>query len=496
VSYDRTSVLDRDPTVDPTVAKAPRRGANPAVVLGVILVTQLMVVLDMSIVNVALPHMQTALDFSPSGLSWVLSAYTLSFGGLLLLGARAGDLLGRRRTFLAGVAVFAAASLLGGLAVSAGWLVAARAIQGVGAAFAAPASLALLMSMFAEGRERTRALGLYTAVSVGGAAIGLLAGGMLVEWLSWRAVMYVNVPIAVGVLLVAARVVAETPRRSGGFDAAGAITSTVGMTALVYGFVHAASDGWANPVTIGTFVAGAALLVLFVVVERGTAEPITPLSLFADRTRSGAYVARLLMMAGMMGMFFFLTQFMQDVLGYSALQTGLGFLPLTIALFSASQASARVLVERFGDRRVMVAGATLSTVSMLWLTQLAESSGYLSVLGPLVLLGIGNGIAFVPLTSAGLAGVAPQHAGAASGLTNVAQQVGGSLGLAVLVTVFGSASRHAAEQPAAGTSPAEQATHIFVSGADAAFVASAVLLAATVAVVTFVLRNAPTPVTS
>jgi EmrB/QacA subfamily drug resistance transporter len=488
VSDRSTSVLDRRPPE----ARAPR-AANPGVVLGVILVTQLMVVLDMSIVNVALPHMQRALGFTASGLSWVLSAYTLTFGGLLLLGARAGDLLGRRRTLLAGVAIFAAASLLGGLSSSAAQLVLARAVQGVGAALAAPASLALLMSMFAEGRERTRALGLYTAVSVGGAAIGLLAGGMLVEWLSWRWVMYVNVPIAIGVLVAAARVVAETPRKRGQFDASGAITSTLGMTALVYGFVHAASDGWSNGLTIASFVAGAALLVLFVYVERRAAEPITPLTLFADRTRSGAYGARLLMMAGMMGMFFFLTQFMQDVLGYGALQSGLGFLPVTVALFVASQASARVLVERFGGRRVMVVGASLSTLSMLWLTQLSATSGYLSVLGPLLLLGIGNGIAFVPLTSAGLAGVQPHHAGAASGLTNVAQQVGGSLGLAVLVTVFGSAAGSAADHPAAAG--AEQARQMFVSGADAAFVGAAVLLAATVAVVSVVLRS-PSPATS
>jgi EmrB/QacA subfamily drug resistance transporter len=491
VSDRSTSVLEPRPPE----ARGASRATNPGVVLGVILVTQLMVVLDMSIVNVALPHMQRALGFSASGLSWVLSAYTLTFGGLMLLGARAGDLLGRRPTLLAGVAVFAAASLLGGLATSAPELVAARAVQGAGAAFAAPASLALLMSMFAEGRERTRALGLYTAVSVGGAAIGLLAGGMLVEWLSWRWVMYVNVPIAVGVLVAAARVVAPTPRKLGQFDAPGALTSTLGMTALVYGFVHAASDGWSDTVTIGSFLVGAALLALFVHVERRAAEPITPLALFADRTRSGAYGARLLMMAGMMGMFFFLTQFMQDVLGYGALQSGLGFLPVTIALFTASQASARVLVEWFGGRRVMVVGASLSTMSMLWLTQLSATSGYLSVVGPLVLLGIGNGIAFVPLTSAGLAGVQPQHAGAASGLTNVAQQVGGSLGLALLVTIFGSAGGSATDHPIAGAGTAGQAREMFVSGADAAFVGAAVLLAATVVVVSVVLRS-PSPAPS
>ncbi|MGH3320291.1 MAG: MFS transporter [Streptosporangiaceae bacterium] len=453
--------------------------------------TQLMVVLDMSIVNVALPHMQAALGFSSAGLSWVLNAYTLTFGGLLLLGARSGDLMGRRRTYLVGLAVFTVASGLGGLAMSAGWLVAARAVQGAGAAFAAPAALALLMSMFAEGRERTRALGLYAAVSVGGAAIGLLAGGMLTEWLSWRWVMFVNVPIGAVLLLAGAAVVTGTPRQPGRFDIAGAVTSTLGMTALVYGLVHAATAGWTAPTSLAAFAGGAALLTTFVIVERTAAAPIVPLGLFADRTRSGAYVARLLMFAGMMGMFFFLTQFLQDVLGYSPITTGLAFLPVTVALFSGSQASARILVERFGDRRVMMAGAATSAVGLLWLSQLSAGSGYLSLLGPLVLLGLGNGTAIVPLTSAGLHGVRPDQAGAASGLVNVAQQVGGSLGLALLVTVFGTASRHAAEQSAAGASQAEQATHLFVAGADAAFAAAAVMSAATVAVVTLVLRRRP-----
>ncbi len=486
--YKRSSTLDRAAAGHDRRARA---RSNPSLVLAVILVTQLMVVLDMSIVNVALPSMQTALGFSPSGLSWVLNAYTLAFGGLLLLGARTGDLMGRRRTFLAGIAVFTVASLLGGLATSAGWLVVARAAQGAGAAFAAPATLALLMSMFAEGRPRTRALGLYSAVSVSGAAIGLLAGGMLTEWLSWRWVMWVNVPIGAALMVAAAAVVAETPRHSGRFDITGAITSTAGMTLLVYGFVHTATAGWADPTTLGGFAAGAALLSAFVVVEHSAEAPITPLGLFADRTRSGAYVARLLMFASLAGMFFFLTQFLQNVLAYSPSETGLAFLPVTVALFTGSQVSARILVERFGDRLVMIVGTTTSAVSLLWMTQLSVGSSYLSLLGPLVLLGLGNGAAIVPLTSAGLAGVEPARAGAASGLVNVSQQVGGSLGLAVLVTVFGAARNNAAEQPSAGEGPSEQATLLFVSGASAAFLAAAVLLAATVAVVGLVIRHRP-----
>ncbi|MGH3472745.1 MAG: MFS transporter, partial [Nocardioidaceae bacterium] len=412
-----------------------------------------------------------------------------AFGGLLLLGARAGDLVGRRRIFLIGIGLFTIASLLGGLATSAGWLLAARTAQGVGGALAAPVSLALLTSTFAEGRERTRALGLYTAVSIGGAAIGLVAGGMLTEWASWRWVMFVNVPIGAALLAAAAVVVSESPRVQGRFDLAGAVTSTVGMTSLVYGFVHAASDGWGNPTTVAAFAAGVVLAVAFVVIERRAVAPITPLPLFADRIRSGAYVARMLLVAGMTGMFFFLTQFLQDVLHYSPLQTGLGFLPVTIALFGASQASARTLIERFGERLVLIVGASLSTLSLLWMTQLSAQSGYTDVLGPLVLLGVGNGLAFVPLTSAALSGVKPEHAGAASGLVNVTQQVGGSLGLAVLVTVFGTASRHVT--PLVNSTPAEQTRQVFVAGADAAFLVAAILLAITVGLATTVLRRRP-----
>ncbi len=459
-----------------------RRG----LVLATILTAQLMVILDMTIVNVALPHMKDALAFSDSGLSWVLNGYSLAFGGLLLLGARTGDLLGRRPTLIAGILVFAVASLAGGLATSGGAMVAARAVQGAGAAFAAPATLSLLTTMFPEGRERTRALGLYTAVSIGGGSLGLVAGGLLTELASWRWVMLVNVPIGLGVALAAWAVVPHTPRRHGRFDLAGAVTSTAGVAALVYGFVHAASDGWRTTGTVMSFVAGAALLAAFVVVERRAAEPITPLSLFADRTRSGAYVARMLMFAGMTGMFFFLTLFLQDVLGYSPIKTGLGFLPTTAALFLASQLSARVLVARYGGRRVMMVGATLSTLSLVVLTQLSTSSGYLAVLGPLLLIGIGNGLTFVPLTAAGLHAVQPDEAGAAAGLTNVAQQIGAALGLAALVTVFGSAMRTA---EVTATNPVEQAHELFVAGADAAFTVGAMLLAATLVVVSTVVRR-------
>jgi EmrB/QacA subfamily drug resistance transporter len=464
---------------------------RPGLVLGLILSAQLMVVLDATIVNIALHDIKNALHFSPTGLSWVVNAYTLTFGGLLLLGARAGDILGRRRTFLAGIGLFTLASLAGGFASSPGELLAARALQGVGGALASPSALALLMTMFPEPRARTRAIGLYTAVSIGGAAVGLIAGGMLSEWASWRWVFFVNVPIGVLGLLLAQQVLPETPRSRGRFDLAGALTSTVGMAALVYGFVHAATDGWAATGTIAAFLLGGALLGAFVAVELRADAPITPLRLFADRNRVGSYLGRLLLVAGMMGMFFFLTQFLRGVLGYSDLQTGFAFLPLTVTVFLVSQLSARVLVERFGDRRVMLAGLALSMAGMLGLTQLSEGSGYLALLAPLVIFGAGNGLAFVPLTTAALNGVDPRDAGAASGLVNVMQQLGGSLGLAVLVTVFGSTSRDVVTHPGAHETATALARQAFVAGADSAFWTATAMIGGALALVAAVIRLAP-----
>jgi MFS family permease len=342
--------------------------------------------------------------------------------------------------------------------------------------------------MFPQGRERTRAIGLYTAVSIGGSAVGLIAGGMLTQWVSWRWVLFVNVPIGIVVFALARLVLPETPRRTGKFDLTGALTSTLGMAALVYGFVHAATSGWSDTATLASFAIGVILLVGFVLTELRAPSPITPLRLFADRNRSTSYVARLLLVAGMMGMFFFLTQFLQEVLGYSALKTGFAFLPLTAVLFVASTLSARVLVERFRNRTLMTGGIALSTAGLLWLTQLSETSTYGSLLGPLLVFGIGNGIAFVPLTTAALDGVEPADAGAASGLVNVMQQVGGSLGLAVLVTVFGSASSHAAANPDAGESARQIANHAFVVGADRAFFVATLFLAATMVLIRVAMR--------
>jgi EmrB/QacA subfamily drug resistance transporter len=462
---------------------------SPTLILLVILTCQLMVVLDATIVNVALPNIQAALRFSPANLSWVLNAYTLTFGGLLLLGARAGDILGRRRTFLAGIAIFTVASLFGGFATSGGFLLAARAGQGVGGALAAPSALALLTTMFAEGRERMRALGLYTAVSIGGSAVGLVVGGMLTQWVSWRWVLFVNVPIGLGVLVLGRTVLPETPRHEGRFDLAGAVTSTLGIGSLVYGFVRAATEGWGDPFTLASFVVGVVLLIAFVYTELNAPSPITPLRLLTNRNRSSANIARGLLVAGMFGMFFFLTQFLQDVLGYSPLRTGVAFLPLTAALFVASQLSARTLTEKFDAKLLMAGGIALSALGLLLLTRLSQDTAYPVLLLSLLLVGIGNGTAFVPLTSTALAGVAPEDAGAASGLVNVMQQLGGTLGVAVLVTIFGSSSRHAAQHMQAGTSARGQAHHVFVYGADRAFLASAIFLLAAIALIAVAIRT-------
>ncbi len=484
---------------------AARRGHHPALALLVIAASQLMVVLDATIVNIALPQVQQALHFSTTSLSWVLNAYTLTFGGLLLLGGRAGDILGRRRMFITGIALFTLASFLGGLATSSAWLLAARALQGVGAAITAPTALALITTNFPEGRERNRAFGVFGAVAVAGGSIGLLAGGMLTSWLSWRWVLFVNVPIGLALALVAPLYITESARQPGRFDLGGALTSTAGMTALVYGFIRAAQQGWSDPGTIGSFVAAAVLLAAFYSIETRIRQPITPLHLFRDRNRAGSYAIMLALAAGMFGMFFFLTLFVQDVLGYSPLRAGVAFLPITAAIVVTSQFAARSL-PRFGPQRLMAAGALLAVTGLAWLSQVSVTSGYLDgILGPMLVFGLGMGLLFVPLTIVAVSGVAPRESGAASSLLNVAQQVGGSLGLSILVTVFGTASRHeAANQvgrflanapPAlrarflqTGQLPAAYADQVLAHGIATAFQLAVVFAALALAVSLVVIR--------
>src|SRR6266699_2322674 len=423
---------------------AARRGTHPGLALAVIAGAQLMVVLDATIVNIALPHIQGALHFSTTGLSWVLNAYTLTFGGLLLLGGRAGDILGRRRVFITGILLFSLASLLGGLATSTGWLLAARALQGVGGAIASPAALALITTNITEGRERNRALGVFAAVSVSGAAIGLLAGGILTEWLSWRWVLFVNVPIGILLAVVAPMYITESERQPGRFDLGGALTSTGGMVALVYGFIRAAQEGWSDTLTIGAFVAAVVLLAAFLSIETRTRQPITPLHMFRNRNRAGSYAIMFALAAALFGMFFFLTLFVQNVLGYSPLRAGLAFLPVSAVIIVAAQIASQTL-PRFGPRRLMGTGALLAAGGLAWLSQVSATSGYLDgILGPMVVFGLGMGLLFVPLTIVAVSGVSREESGAASSLLNVMQQVGGSLGLSILVTVFGTASRNEA----------------------------------------------------
>ncbi len=425
---------------------AARREGHPGIALTVIAACQLMVVLDATIVNIALPHIQDALKFSTTDLTWVVSSYTLTFGGLLLLGGRAGDILGRRRVFMTGILLFTFASLLGGLAQEPWQLLAARVLQGVGGAIASPTSLALITTTFPEGPERNRAFGVFAAVSAGGGAIGLLAGGMLTEWLDWRWVLFVNVPIGVLIAVLTPLYISESERHTGRFDVSGALTSTAGMALLVYGFIRAADEGWRDSLSIGSFGAAVVLLVAFAVIESRAKEPITPLRMFTDRNRSGTYVIMLSLAAAMFGMFFYIVLFVQNVLGYSPIQAGLAFLPVTVVIALGAGLSQRFLPV-LGPKPFMIVGSALAAIGLGWQALISSGSSYVGgVLGPMLVFGFGMGLNFVTLTLTAVSGVAQHEAGAASGLLNATQQVGGSLGLSILTTVFGSASKSEAEK--------------------------------------------------
>ncbi len=395
----------------------------------VIATAQLMVVLDATIVNVALPHIQQALGFSGSGLEWVVNAYALTFGGLLLLGGRAGDILGRRRVLIAGVILFSVASLLGGFATTEAWLLGARALQGVGGAIVAPAALSLIATTFPEGPPRNRAMGVYAAMSIGGAAVGLIAGGLLTTYASWRWVFFVNVPIGIAVALMAPRAFAESERNPRRFDLPGAITSTLGLVALVYGLSSAATSPngvahWHDTKVVASLAAAVVLLASFVLIEARSREALMPLRIFRNRSRSGAYLVMLCVGTAMFGMFFFLSLFMQTVWGYSALKAGVAYLPMVGVIMLMAGVSAQ-LVPRIG-----------ATGGMLWLSQINEHSTYVGgLLGPMMVTAAGLGMLFMPLTLVALSKVEDRDAGLASSLLNTGQQVGGALGLALLGTV-------------------------------------------------------------
>jgi EmrB/QacA subfamily drug resistance transporter len=444
-------------------------------VLAIILGCYLMVVLDASVVITALPDIRTDLGFSPASLSWVQNIYALAFGGLLLLGARAGDLLGRRQVFIVGIAIFTIASMLGGLAQSETWLLAARATQGLGAAIAAPSTLALLTISFPEGSERTRAIALYSAVASAGASIGLVLGGMLTSWISWRWSLFINVPIGVVLVSLAPKYLPETERHTGEFDLGGAITSTLGMSALVYGLVRAAETSWGDAEALASFAGAAIMLAAFVMIERRARQPITPLRLFADRERVGAYATRLLMVGAMFGMFFYLTQFLQGAEGYSALKAGLAFLPTTLTIFAMVKVVPKLL-GRVGPFPVLIGGLTAALVGLLWLSRISTTTDYWTgVALPMLLIGSGMGLAFTPLTQAAIQGVDNRDAGAASGLVNVFQQLGSTIGIGVLVTVFAAASEGTGAQS-------------LIEGVPTTITVSAALIALALAIALTVMR--------
>ena len=424
----------------------PHSSTNKWLALALLAAAQFVVVLDASIVNVALPSIGRALHFSQDNLSWVVNAYVLVFGGFLLLGGRMADLLGRRRLFIGGLILFALASLAGGLAQSEGWLIAARAVQGLGAALLSPAALSLVTVLFSEGSERNKAMGVWGAVAGSGGAVGVLLGGMLTEWAGWEWVLFVNVPIGIFAAAIAPRLLPES-RNEGErhFDVAGAVTITAGLSLLVYALVDANSAGWGSLQTLGLGAIAVALIAGFYAIERRQKAPLVPFpGIFRIRTITGINVSAVLVAASLFSMFFFISLYMQNVLGFSALKAGLAYLPLAVGLIVTAGASAG-LVTRFGFKPVLVAGLIITAGGLVWFGQVDPNGSYVGdVLFPSLLAAVGLGLAFVSMTVAAVSGVEPHEAGLASGLINTSQQIGGALGLAILATVANSRTDHLA----------------------------------------------------
>jgi EmrB/QacA subfamily drug resistance transporter len=430
-----------------TTAVSGRATTSPTAILGIILASYFMVLLDNSVIFTGLPSIRSGLDLSSGALSWVQDAYTLVFGGLLLLAARAGDIVGRRRLFRIGLAIFGTASLLVGIAPAGWWMIAARAVQGIGAAIVAPTSLALITTYF-DGEARNRAIAWYAATAGIGASLGLLVGGALTEWISWRAAFLVNVPIAVALIVWSRTVLVETPRRTGRFDVIGALGATFGMGAVIFGIIESAEAGWGSARVQAALVLGALLLVGLVVHEGRVQQPILPLRLFRSRERAGAYSARLLYLG--IGFFYFTTQLLQDGFGFSPLHAGLGFLPMTLVNFVVALVVPR-LSARLSNGTLLATGTALTLAGMAWLSRIGPLDTYLmDVALPIVLVGAGQGLAFGPLTNAGIAGVDSADAGAASGLVNTAHQLGMALGLGILVALAADAGANL-DGPAAVT---------------------------------------------
>jgi EmrB/QacA subfamily drug resistance transporter len=443
---DRVSSL----TENPEFKASNTEGKHLGVALVVISAAQLMIVLDATIVNVALPTIHRALHFSTGDLEWLITAYSLTFGGLLLFGGRTGDLFGKRRMFMLGIALFSVASLLGGLATNDVWLIITRGFQGVGAAIASPTALSLIATNFPEGSARNRAMGVYAAMSGGGGAVGLLLGGVLTDLVSWRWIFFVNVPIGALVLFLAPRALNESAITPGRLDVPGALTATGGMLSLVYGVSNASDHSWSSLGTELPLGIAVVLLIAFVLIETRSATPLMPLRIFGNRNRSGAYALMLCIGTAVFSMFFFLTQFLQNVLSWSPIKTGLGFLPMTAGIVLAAGFTSRQ-VGRIGIRLPLLIGPAGIVAGLLWLTQLRVTSGYLDLVGPLVIIALGLGMSFVPLTLTAVSGVVPSETGLASALLSTTQQVGGALGLAALATVAIAATKHRVQDVAASS---------------------------------------------
>ena len=484
MSSDATAVEPAAPEPTPTPTEHDHGHRHLGIALAIITSAQLMIVLDASVVNIALPSIQADLGFSQANLSWVVNAYVLAFGGLLLLGGRVGDLLGRRRIFMFGIALFTLASFLGGIAQGEATLLIARALQGVGAAIASPTALALITTTFPAGPPRNRAIAVYGAMSGMGAAIGLIVGGSLTE-VSWRWTLFINIPIGLVLLALVPRFLGESPRQHGEFDFLGAVIGTGGLVSLVYGLTHAASHEWTSPTTIITLAVGVALLLLFVSVESRIEHPLLPTRILADRTRAVSFVSMLITGAALFAMFYFISLFVQQVLGYSPLKAGVAFLPFTAGVIVAAQV-ASALVSRIDPRWIAGSGAIISAVGLWGYTLLDANSSYASDLLPWILVqSIGMGLVFVPLTLTAVSRVAREDSGVGSAVLNTMQQVGGALGLATLGTIAVQAAQNKAEELAQtpGFDPALIGAEAQAYGSTQAFwVAAAMLVVCAVVV--------------
>ena len=463
-----------------------RAEPNRWLVLVLVCIAQFMVVLDATVVNVALPSIQHALHFSYASLQWIVNGYTLVFGGFLLLGGRASDLIGRQRLFIAGIVVFTIASAVNGLASSSGVLIAGRALQGFGGALVSPAALSIVTTTFAEGRERTKALGVWSAIAAGGSAVGLVIGGVLTEELSWRWVFFINLPIGVAAALLSLRFVpnSRAEQRPATYDTAGAVTVTGGLLVLVYAIVKAQSYGWGSGKTIGLFLVAVVLLVAFVLVELRSKAPLIRLGIFRLRSLTGANGAMLVVAAGLFAMFYFASLYLQQILHYGPLRAGFAFVPFAVGIIVGAGLS-QALIKHVGVRTVTYIGIALGIAGLLYFARLPTHGHYLTDIFPTIaVVSIGMGLTFVPCTLLATTNVAAEDAGLASGLLNTSQQVGGALGLAILSTLAASRTsrllNHGLSSVAARASAQTRGYHVAFAVGALMLALGAVLIAATV----------------